>query len=79
MWWKQLGYFWTLKKGDFQNIPRYLYITVMRLALKSLGMTKNVIIAHAMRDVELSMSVNTNLPIGSCFLSFFKFLDGFSR
>ena len=51
----------------------------MRLALKSFGKTKNVIIAQAMRDVELSMSVNTNLPTGSCFLSIFKFLDGSSK
>ena len=34
---------------------------VMRLALKSLGMAKNVIMAHGMRDMVLSISANAKL------------------
>ena len=44
----------------------------MRLALKWLGMAKNVIIAHAMRDVELSISANAKFLLSSSFLGFFK-------
>ena len=51
----------------------------MRLALNSLGMTKNEMIAHAMRDVELSISASATLLTSSCFLSFLKFLVSFSR
>ena len=51
----------------------------MRLALKSFGITKNVIIAHSMRDVELSISASTKLFISSSFSSFLKFLASFSR
>ena len=51
----------------------------MRLALKRVGVAKNVTIAHDMGDVELSISVNTNLPMGSCFLGFLKFLEGSFR
>ena len=51
----------------------------MRLALNLLGMAKNVIIAHAMRDVELSISANAKLLLSSSFLGFLKFLHGFSK
>ena len=51
----------------------------MRLALKSLGMAKNVIKAHAMRDVELSIFANAKLLLSSSFLGFLKFLDGSSK
>ena len=51
----------------------------MRLALKSFGMAKNVIIAQAMRDVELSISASATLLTPSSFLSFLKFLVSFSR
>ena len=56
--------------------PRYLYITVMRLAPKSLGLAKNVIMAHGMRDMVLSISANAKLLLSSSFLGFLKFLDG---
>ena len=51
----------------------------MRLALKSLGMAKNEILSHAMRDVELSISANAKLFLSSSFLGFLKFLDGFLK
>ena len=51
----------------------------MRLALKSFGLAKNVIIAHAMRDVELSISASTKLFKYSSVSSFLKFLAGFLR
>ena len=49
---------------------------VMRLALKLLGMAKNVIMAHGMRDMVLSISANAKLLLSSSFLGFLKFLDG---
>ena len=49
----------------------------MRLALKTLGMAKNEILSHAMRDVEISMSASAKLFITFSFLSFFNILDGF--
>ena len=51
----------------------------MRLALKSFGMAKNVIVVHSMRDVELSISANAKLFLSSSFLGFLKFLDGSSK
>ena len=51
----------------------------MRLALKKVGIAKNEIIAHAMRDVEVSISANAKLFLSSSFLGFLKFLDGSSK
>ena len=48
----------------------------MRLALNSLGMAKNEMLSHAMRDVEISMSASAKLFITFSFLSFLKFLGG---
>ena len=51
--------------------PAPLY-TVRRLALKSLGVNKNVIIARAMRNAELGMSVIADPFISAVSLVFFK-------